>query len=245
VSAPGADSGALDAGAVDTGAADEQPPPWLGQIHERMDELRESTGLIAQQMADLQGGYDDEYTDDELEQLDGYGQFLREHGDELDEIAGEYDDAGDNEQPDLIDQLTDRMDRAIERRESAADAETAVEDRDLAFDDLRESMPLLQDDRTARELIERATRRAVRLCHQLGRDPEDLIGTPDFVRIIEAETLAHIGRQARAREHRETSGASREVQLESAAGAGAPPRSKEPDWGERIVAAAERVRPKI
>lgn len=239
MSAPGADGG--DGFGEPESAA--EAPPWLGPIQERMDELSQSTSQIAQQVADLQGGYD-EYSDDELEQLDGYGQFLREHGDELEDIAGEYDDEYGYDEPDILDQLSDRMDRAIERREAAADAETAVEDRDQAFEDLRESMPLLQHDETARALIDRATRRAVRLCRQLGRDPSDLIESPDFVKIIEAETLAQIGRQARSRERERGSG-EREIVLESAAGAGAPQRKNEPDWGDRIVKAAERLHPKI
>ena len=37
----------------------------------------------------------------------------------------------------------------------------------------------------------------------------------------------------------------RSVVLESGSGAGRPQRSNEPDWGDRIVKAAERLRPSI
>lgn len=261
--------GRWDADGHDVPAYAREPdgePEWLGPIHERMDQLgHEQRALVdAFQSAaaeydedDLNGRVGDdgmiELTDEEaaaLAQLSpddlaalglspedfvGLDAADAELGDELDQLDALYEN-----NPDIF----DLIDRSVQSRVAAAearrDAETALEDREDAFEDLRERLPLLQHEPTARRIVARAQELAG------GWDP-NLIERPEFVHLIELVALASIAQRATAEQDAQQA-AQRQIQIESAAGGGGLGNDDGPttiDWGKRVVEAAERIRPQI
>jgi hypothetical protein len=148
-----------------------------------------------------------------------------------------YDDDGELT-PEGAQKLIDqRVDERLEARLSKRDAARALEEREDAFDALREEVPALQDDKLAARLV----RETAEWCQRSGN--ERLINTPEFVDLVEDRYYreSYHERAAAEREDRED----REVVLESASGASQPSSKKEPDWGDRIVKAAQRLRPDI
>jgi hypothetical protein len=146
-----------------------------------------------------------------------------------------YDDDGgltEDGARQLIQQLVDeRVHEQLAPREKAR----MVEMRDDAFEALRDEYPDLQDDAFANQLLADAIRWANAV------NP-DVIDRPEFVEIIEAFYKAEKYNTLAVQQAAEQP---RPVVLESGTGAARQQRPNEPDWGSRIVQAAERLRPQI
>lgn len=214
-------------------SGDEQAPEWLDPIMQRMDELGETTAQLAQALELGYSGYDDdEYGDDADLSDDESADLEAELGDELDEIDAE---ALDGDEGDGIERLAEALQSRFSSRE---DQRNAFEDREDAFEELRESLPLLQDEQTARRIVGRARDLA------MNWDPR-LIESPQFVNLVELVALAGVAEQVRERERNTPQ--ERAVQLESAGGAvpQADSRDQSDVIGDRIVAAAARLRPDV
>ena len=187
-------------------------PDWLDPIEQRMDELRDQNMAIADQFRQMQPVEDDEDFD-------------------IDELYGDDGELTPEAAQALIDQ---RVNEAVSSQLSQRDAANALEQREYAFDDLRERVPALQDDRYAAQIV-----------REVAGDLEGpgygaLVKTPLFVDLIEQRHKAGKFDEQAAAEQPPPRG----VVLESAQGA-APQQQDQEDWGERIVKAAERLRPKI
>jgi hypothetical protein len=228
--ATGADALAADAGVDQNYLAPQDD--GLGRIHERMDEMTAQQQAIVEA---LQTGYGDDYEDDE-DYDDGEQPTVEElaaqYGVSPEELLA-LSEQQQQEEPDIF----DLIDRSVDRHVQAVDAEHAVLDRDEDFADLREAMPVLQDEQIARAVVNRATDLAE------AWDPS-IVETPAFVDLIELVAKAVVGDRAVGRE--QPAGIPR-VQLESGQGAAQP--SAQPSdsdvWGDRILAAAQRLRPRI
>lgn len=209
----------------------------LDRIHARMDEM------TAQQQAIVEAlqapGFDYPDGDDEYG-----GRGDDEDGPTVEELAAELgvepeDILAVSEAQDshIIDVIRGAVDRHLSAREQAEDAEEALEDRDLDFEELRDSLPILQDEQACRAIVNRAVALAENW------DPR-IIDTPAMVGLIELVAKAAIGDRMVGSE--QPAGIPR-VHLESAQGAAQPPAQPTGDeyWGSRIVAAAQRLRPQI
>lgn len=127
--------------------------------------------------------------------------------------------------------VEERVQALMEPREKAR----MVEQRDEAFEALREDYPDLQDDAVANRVLGAAIRWAQ-------QTNAEIVDRPEFVDVIEAFFKAE-----KYEEMRQTQAAEqpRPVVLESGRGARQQQRPSEPDWGDRIVKAAESLRPQI
>ena len=213
-----------------------QAPEWLDPIVQRMDELGETTAQLAQALQPAYSGYDDdEYGDDADLSDEEYADLEAELGDELDEIDAEALDGDEGDEGDGIERLAEALQSRFRRHEDQRDA---FEDREDAFEELRESLPLLQNEQTARRIVGRARDLA------MNWDP-DLVERPQFVDLIRLVALAGIAEQVREREREAPD--PRIVQLEAASGAVPRPDTRDQSAviGDRIVAAARRMRPEI
>ena len=205
----------------------QQPPEWLGPIEARMDELRDQQAELVERLGN---GYDDiDYYNDDFAQDpdDEDWEALGIEPSDLDEIEGE-----DGEGVDIFDLIN----QSIDSRLAVVEADELVEQREDDFDDLRDEYPLLQHEPTARAIVNRAAELAN------AWNPA-VIERPEFVNLIELVTKAAMADRAIAEQR---PGEQPRVVLE--AGVGATPHDHRPqqaDWGDRIVAAAERLRPRI
>lgn len=225
----------------------------------------ENGGLTEDQAREVLTGLVDEHLSrhDGLERISArmeeFAQQQRQWADSLAQqgfLADEYGDSDEPYEPDVLDELdqvlTDAVDRRLDAAEDAEEAELLLATRDLDYDDLRERMPMLQNDQTAAAVLDRA----VALIHEWGA-PE-LISSPEFVQVIEQVALASYAapsllqqRQSAAAPRGNGNGnpglyAQGHVHLEAAQGASARELSNPgTDWGARIVKAAERLRPRI
>jgi hypothetical protein len=113
-------------------------------------------------------------------------------------------------------------------------------EREEAFEELRERLPILQDEDTASEFV----RMGVELAERWGAPA--IVEGPDFVDLLRHLVLGSVGMQAIEREQAGQQ-PQREVVSESAAGGGpsGDNRSESQYWGDRMLAAAERLRPRI
>lgn len=120
-------------------------------------------------------------------------------------------------------------------KEALAPREKAqmIRDRDSAYEDLKDDYPELADEKIGGQVLQAAISWAQR------HNP-DLIDRPEFVDLIEWVYKSDF----RTPEAPEVEQA-RRVELESASGAGGRQKKPEVDWGDRIVKAAERLRPQI
>lgn len=146
-----------------------------------------------------------------------------------------YDETGDLTEDGIRSVVSsfvdERLQAALEPRERAAQ----IDARDGEWEALKSSYPDLNDRDTANAVIGDAMRWAQ------AHNP-DLIDRPEFVDVIEWVY--------RARMYDESAAAQQQAQpnrvvLEGASGAGQDVKASEVDWGERIVKAAERLRPQI
>jgi hypothetical protein len=147
-----------------------------------------------------------------------------------------YDDGGEMTEDGaraLIQQLVDeRVSEQLAPREQAR----MVEQRDDAFEALRDEYPELQDDAVANRVLQSAIRWANAV------DPR-IVERPEFVEVIEAMFKAD---KYEALATQQAAEQPRPVVLESGQGAARQHQQpNEPDWGDRIVKAAERLRPQI
>jgi len=145
-----------------------------------------------------------------------------------------YDDGGElteeGAQALIRDLVNTQVQEALAPREKAA----LIERRDSDYEDLKETYPELADEKVGGQVLSAAIGWAQR------HNP-DLIDKPEFVDLIEWVYKSDF-RTPEAPEQEQQ----RRVELESASGAGARGRAKpETDWGDRIVKAAERLRPQI
>jgi DNA-binding ferritin-like protein len=193
-----------------------EPPAWLNPITDRMNELRDQNAQMAERLAALGGEGEPE------EEPEGLSE---------DEMFDEYGDLTPEAAQQIIDQ---RVQDALSTHLAQQSAQDAVATRDELYDDLLDRVPELADE-------------AERIVHELVADlrasgQEAVIDTPLFVDLIE---LRHKAEQFdKGAETDET--AQQRVVLEAAGGASAQQRPKpQEDWGERIVKAAERLRPQI
>jgi hypothetical protein len=132
----------------------------------------------------------------------------------------------------LIQQMVDeRVQEQLAPREQAR----LIEQRDDAFEALREQYPELQDEATANRVLAAAIRWANNV------NPE-IIDRPEFVEIIEA---FHKSERYDGMAAEQAAAQPRPVVLESGTGGNRQQQPNEPDWGDRIVKAAERLRPQI
>lgn len=195
-----------------------EPPEWLSQIQERMDQQ----GAQMQQLVD--GLYQpvEEEEDDSQQRLSD---------DELYDDDGDYTPEGARQV--VSELIAEQLNAAMSKR----DTDEAYQLRELAFEDLRERTPALKDDKYAAQLANAAADWAE------AAGVPGLVGRPEFVDLIEH---MHKSGQFDERAASETSETERDVVLEPGSGSSAS-RQKQPeiDWGERIVKAAERLRPSI
>jgi hypothetical protein len=145
-----------------------------------------------------------------------------------------YDDEGEiteeGAQALIRDLVSTQVQQALAPHESAR----LVRQRDDAYEDLKEQYPELADEKVGGSVLQAAIGWA-------NKHNPDLIDKPEFVDLIEWVYKAEF-RTPEAPEQE----AQRRVELESAGGAGGRGRKQpEVDWGDRIVKAAERLRPQI
>lgn len=191
------------------------PPEWLGPITERMDEISEQVRQSQDQLAGL-------------------------YYPETEEAEPEYEDAeeyGDDE--DLSPEQARRIigsevDNRLQAELGKRDAATAMERRNESFEALQDEIPALQDDKYARGLVQAAAQEL--------RDAgaEHLIGTPYIVDVIERLHIVSQHEEVKAN----AQPAPKDVVLESGSGASVQ-QTDEEDWGDRIVKAANSLRPTI
>lgn len=153
---------------------------------------------------------------------------------EEDEELLYYDDEGElteeGAQAAIRELVNQQVSEALAPREKAM----LIEQRDDAYEDLKERYPELADEKVGGQVLAASIGWAQR------HNPE-LIDKPEFVDLIEWVYKSDF-RTPEAPEQEQQ----RRVELESASGAGARGRAKpEVDWGDRIVKAAERLRPQI
>jgi hypothetical protein len=230
--ATGADAFAADEG-IDQHYLGAPQGDGLDRIHARMDEMTAQQQAIVEA---LQSGYEDDDYDDEDGEQPTVEELAAQYGvspEELLALSEQYEEGEQQQEPDIF----ELIDRSVDRHAQAIDAEHAVLDRDEDFADLRESIPILQDEQTARAIVNRAQDLAE------AWDPQ-IIQTPAFVDLIELVAKAVVGDRAVGREQR--AGIPR-LQLESAQGAEqrTPPPPDSEYWGDKIVQAAQRLRPQI
>lgn len=194
-----------------------EPPAWLGPIEQRMNELRDQNVEVAERLSALTA------PEEEVEDLLPEDEWYDDNGDLTPEAAQQ-----------IIDQ---RVQEAVSARWSEQQATEALSLRELAFDELRERLPDLADDAYSTQIVREVAADLQAQGH------EAIINTPMFVDLIEQrhkalkfdEQAASMAEQAPQR-----------VVLEAGGGASAQQRAQpQEDWGERIVKAAERLRPQI
>jgi hypothetical protein len=200
-------------GLVDERLTQQFDTTGLDRLHERMEQMSTQQRSMLEQLA--AAGYDiSDLTSDETPD-----------GDVLDEL-------------DTV--LTDAVDRRLDAAEAEDEAEILVAARDVDFDDLRDRLPMLQDDATAQSIVSRACE----LCAQWGQ-PE-LMDTPDFVTVVEQVAMASYADPSVANPTPPQSPApgngtgyqgGNNVQLEAAAGAAQHERtaSRPPDDQQRFM----------
>lgn len=201
-----------------TEAAPEQPTPTTSTGPDGLEAIRARMDEMATQQ----------------QQLVELFQPPEEEEGELDESTF-YDDEGaltDDGARALIGELVaEQVTQQLAPREQAA----AQRERDFAFDDLRSEYPELRDDKVAGEAINVALKWA-------NEHAPSLIDTAAFVDLVEQAYVGSKYRERVSAEEPATQG--RHVVLESASGAGSP-EEQEVDWGDRILKAAERLRPDL
>jgi hypothetical protein len=187
------------------------PPEWLGPIEERMNELRDQMAEQNEQFSTLMAPPEEEEPEFEI-----------------------YDDEGDLT-PEAAQAIIDqRVNQALEQRWSEHQATEALNLRNIAYEELKERIPALQDDRVVGPIVQDVAESL----REAGY--EGVIETPKFVELIEQAYKAQL-----YDEHAASASPAPSIVLESGAGAAPQRKEDEVDWGERIVKAAERLSPKI
>jgi hypothetical protein len=193
----------------------EGPPEWLGPIQQRMEEQAEQMAQMNDAISGLYYGDDD---------------------DDDDEEPVEYDSDEDAEAAAARKFVGDEVESRVEARFAKEKAERALDERNALFAELQNEIPALQDPKYARELVTAAAQKL----KDHGLDAA--INTPYIVEVIEDMHNLKAGLEDRAGQ--EGQAPEKDVVLESGSGA-APQQQEEEDWGDRIVKAAEALRPTI
>ena len=199
----------------------QEAPDWLAPIQERMDELRDQNLALQQYVGGLyQTDDDDEYEDDDEPYL-AEEDMLDEEGQITPEAAQAL--------------IAGVVGEQLDSRLSERDAIDAIEVRNDAYEDLCEEYPDLSDPDIARPLV-------LGLAAELEQSGNGyVVDTPQFVDLIERTYKAMQYDERAAQEQP----ARRGVVLESGQGAALGDSSQDVDWGDRILKAAERLRPQI
>lgn len=146
-----------------------------------------------------------------------------------------YDETGELTEEGVRSVVADYVREQLEEQLAPRERAAAIESRDGEWEALKESYPELANREVANAVIGDAMRWA-------NANNPDLIDTPQFVDVIEWVYRARkYDESVASQEEQPTS----RVVLESATGAARSKGPTEPDWGERIVKAAERLRPQI
>jgi hypothetical protein len=165
------------------------------------------------------------------EQLGQVGERIPAPEEELPEF---YDETGELTEDGVRAVVNDYVNEQIEARMAPREAQQLTEQRDEEWEALKESVPEFADAKYAQEVIGQAA--AWAHAHNPG-----LIDRPEFVDVIE---WVH-----KVRKYDESAAAQTPagpgVVLESAQGAAQPSKGSDVDWSDRIVKAAERLRPQI
>lgn len=145
-----------------------------------------------------------------------------------------YTDEGDLTEEGARAVLADMVRSEIETAMAPREKARMVGQRDEAYESLLEQYPELQDSTVSERVLGAAVRWAQ------NANP-DIIERPEFVDVVEAFYKAEKYEALAAQQAAEQP---RPVVLESGQGA-RQQRPNEPDWGDRIVKAAEALRPQI
>lgn len=130
--------------------------------------------------------------------------------------------------------LRELVREGVEAELGPREAQRLIAQRDEAYEALQEEYEDLQNPQIAERVLSRA------IAWAQAHNP-DVIERPEFVDVVEWVYTQEKFQELRAQHAAEQP---RSVVLESASGA-RQQTTKEEDWGERIVKAAERLRPQI
>jgi hypothetical protein len=145
-----------------------------------------------------------------------------------------YTDTGELSEDGARAVLQDLVTEQLEARLAPREAAQAVRERDEAYEMLKDEYPDLQNPEVAQAVLQRS----VQWAH--AHNPA-LIDHPGFVEVIEAFYKAEKFDELHAAQAAEQP---RSVVLESASGVRQQAKP-DTDWGDRIVKAAERLKPQI
>ena len=176
----------------------------------------------------------DEMASQQRNLLEGFQQLTTPPEEEPDESLY-YTDEGDLTEDGARAVIADLVREQVEGALAPREAARLLSERDDAYEALRDEYPELQDDKIAQPIL----REAIAWAQSV--DPR-IIERPEFVDVIER---AYKASRWDAHREREAAEQPRPVVLESGQGAARAQRPNEPDWGARIVAAAEKLRPTI
>lgn len=207
---------APEPGGGESQQAETAPPAGLERIYERMDEF---AGQQRQLMESVQQALtpQEEEEDEELDPADFYTE------------TGELTEDGARAL------ISDLVNEQVEARLAPREAQALVRERDDAYEALKDEYPGLEDEKVARETLDRAIQWAN------AHNPK-LIERPEFVDVIEWIYRAEHG----AVEQSEEEDQQRPVVLESAQGAGRQTHQPtEVDWEKRVIDAASKDGPRI
>ena len=147
-----------------------------------------------------------------------------------------YDETGELTEDGVRAVVNDYVNEQIEARLAPREAQRMIEQRDEEWEALKESVPEFADAKYSQEVIAQAA--AWANAHNPG-----LIERPEFVDVIE---WVHKVRKYDESAAAQSPAGGQGVVLESAQGAAQPTKgSDDVDWSDRIVKAAERLRPQI
>jgi hypothetical protein len=152
---------------------------------------------------------------------------------EVEEEFNPYDDTGELTEEGAQQVIRDLVSAQVKEALAPQEQARLIRDRDQAYEDLKDDYPELADEKIGGQVLQAAIGWAQR------HNPE-LIDRPEFVDLIEWVYKSDF-RTAEAPEIEQA----RRVELEPASGSSRAPRKPEVDWGDRIVKAAERLRPQI
>jgi hypothetical protein len=130
--------------------------------------------------------------------------------------------------------IKELVDEQVQAQLAPQEAARLIERRDDAYEALQDEYPELADPKVAEPVLQSAIAWA--------QGNQGIIDRPEFVDVIE-----WVYTHGKYHELQETQAAEqpRSVVLESAQGAARQTQQQGPDWGDRIVKAAERLRPQI
>jgi hypothetical protein len=147
-----------------------------------------------------------------------------------------YDDDGQMTDVGAEAYLDDLVEKRLEARLAPREKAELLRQRDETYEAFVDEHPEMQDEKVSRPVLDRA----VAWAHE--HDAESLIDKPGFVDVIEWAFKAERWDSYQAQQQADQP---RSVVLESASGAARETGKPQVDWGDRIVKAAERLKPQI